>query len=123
MTPPPLGRLTRVELRDIWTSEAVDFTAWLARPENIAVLGEALGIYLELEAQEKAVGPFRADIQCKDIGTDHWVLCATMRASSNSRRNPRTSIRHRRSRETGKCSNSKTADATKRHDFCWDQGV
>ena len=27
-----------------------------------------------LEAQEKAVGPFRADILCKDIGTDAWVL-------------------------------------------------
>jgi hypothetical protein len=26
------------------------------------------------EAQEKAVGPFRADILCRDIGTDHWVL-------------------------------------------------
>lgn len=74
MTPPPLGRLTRVDLRDIWTSEAVDFTPWLARPENIALLGEALGIDFELEAQEKAVGPFRADILCKDIGTDHWVL-------------------------------------------------
>ena len=74
MTLPPLVRLTRVELRDIWISEAADFTPWLARPENIAVLGEALGIDLELEAQEKAVGPFRADILCKDIGTDHWVL-------------------------------------------------
>lgn len=69
-----LGRLERVELRDIWTSEATEFTPWLARAENIAVLGEALGIDLELEAQEKAVGPFRADILCKDIGTDHWVL-------------------------------------------------
>ena len=38
------------------------------------MLGEALGIELELEAQEKAVGPFRADILCKDIGNDHWVL-------------------------------------------------
>ena len=29
---------------------------------------------LELEAQERAVGPFRADILCKDIATDSWVL-------------------------------------------------
>ena len=69
-----LGRLTRVELRSIWTSESSDFTPWLAREENLAVLGEALGIDLELEAQEKAVGPFRADILCKDIGTGSWVL-------------------------------------------------
>jgi hypothetical protein len=74
MTTPTLGRLARVDLRDIWISEATDFTPWLARPENLTVLGETLGIDLELEAQERAVGPFRADILCKDVGTDRWVL-------------------------------------------------
>lgn len=71
---PQLGRLERCELRDIWMSEAADFTPWLARPENLVALGEALGLQLELEAQEKTVGPFRADILCKDVDTDHWVL-------------------------------------------------
>ena len=74
MTAVVLGRLNRVELRNIWISESSDFTPWLAREENLSVLSEALGIDLELEAQEKAVGPFRADILCKDIGTDAWVL-------------------------------------------------
>ena len=69
-----LGRLEPVELRDIWTSEASEFTPWLAGPENLSVLGETLGIDLELEAQERSVGPFRADILCKDIGTGNWVL-------------------------------------------------
>jgi hypothetical protein len=69
-----LGRLSKVELRDIWTSEAMDFTPWLAKPENLLVLGETLGIDLQLEASERSVGPFRADILCKDIGTDAWVL-------------------------------------------------
>lgn len=69
-----LGRLERVELRDIWISESSHFTPWLARPDNLSVLSEALGIDLELEAQEKAVGPFRADLLCKDIGTGAWVL-------------------------------------------------
>jgi hypothetical protein len=74
MENPPLGRLERLDLRDIWASEALDFTPWLARPENLSLLGETLGIELELEAQEKAVGPFRADILCKDMGRDAWVL-------------------------------------------------
>jgi hypothetical protein len=74
MNDQPLGRLERVELRNVWISEATSFTPWLARPENMAVLAETLGVDLELEAQEKAVGPFRADILCKDIGTDRWVL-------------------------------------------------
>ena len=63
MTDQALGRLSRVDLRDIWTRE-----------ENLVILGDTLGIDLELEAQEKAVGPFRADVLCKDIGTGAWVL-------------------------------------------------
>lgn len=69
-----LGKLVRIELRDIWTSESSHFTPWLAREENLLTLGETLGLELELEAQERAVGPFRADILCKDIGTNAWVL-------------------------------------------------
>jgi hypothetical protein len=69
-----LGRLERIELRNIWLSEASDFTPWLARKENLEILGETLCIDLELEAQERPVGPFRADILCKDIGTNRWVL-------------------------------------------------
>jgi hypothetical protein len=67
MTEQQLGRLERVELRDIWLSEATSFTPWLARPENIAILGETLNIELELEAQERAVGPFRADLTAREI--------------------------------------------------------
>ncbi len=71
---PSLGRLARVELRDIWLSESSHFTPWLAQPENLAVLADTLGIGLELEAQEKNVGPFRADLLCKDTGSGAWVL-------------------------------------------------
>ena len=69
-----LGQLKRVDLREIWMTEAADFTPWLARIENIAVLANTLGVDLEVEAQEKVVGPFRADILCKDINADTWVL-------------------------------------------------
>lgn len=69
-----LGRLERVDLRNIWLSEAAGFTPWLAQPENLSVLAEAVGFELELEAQERNVGPFRADILCKDVETGHWVL-------------------------------------------------
>ena len=69
-----LGRLEKVELRDIWRDEAAEFTPWLAQKANLEILGATLGIDLELEARERPVGPFRADILCKDIGTDRWVL-------------------------------------------------
>ena len=48
MTDQSLGALTRVDLRDIWTTEANDFTPWLALPENLAVLRDTLGIELDL---------------------------------------------------------------------------
>ena len=69
-----LGKLEKVELRDIWSSESSHFNPWLAQADNLAILADTLGLELELEAQEKAVGPFRADILCKDIGTNAWVL-------------------------------------------------
>jgi hypothetical protein len=69
-----LGKLERVDLRKIWESEDKEFTPWLAENDNIKLLGDAVGLDLEMEAQEKDVGPFRADILCKDTSTNHWVL-------------------------------------------------
>ena len=69
-----LGRLEKVGLRAAWTSESGDFTPWLAQEENLRLLGEVIDIELELEAQEKEVGPFRADILCRDTATGNWVL-------------------------------------------------
>ncbi|SDA11134.1 DUF4268 domain-containing protein [Sphingomonas sp. NFR15] len=74
MTGYNLGKLVKIDLRNVWMSESSHFTPWLAREENLLTLGETLGLELELEAQEKAVGPFRADILCKDISTNAWVL-------------------------------------------------
>lgn len=69
-----LGRLKRVALREVWRYEDVDFTPWLAEADNLEILSETLGINLELEAQERSVGPFRADILCRDRDDDSWVL-------------------------------------------------
>ena len=69
-----LERLIKVPLRKFWGKEDRDFTPWLADEENIGLLGETIGVELEVEAQEKNVGPFRADILCKDTATDDWVL-------------------------------------------------
>ena len=69
-----LGQLEKVNLREVWLSEAGNFTPWLAQEENLELLSKAIGIELELESQEKQVGPFRADILCKDVSNDSWVL-------------------------------------------------
>lgn len=69
-----LGKLVKVDLREVWKNEAGGFTPWLAKEENIKFLEDAVGIELEVEAQEQKVGPFRADILCKDTAANHWVL-------------------------------------------------
>jgi hypothetical protein len=69
-----LGRLEAVDIRAVWTDEAREFTPWLAGEANLKLLGDTIGLDLELEAQEKQVGPFRADIPCKDTVTGAWVL-------------------------------------------------
>src|SRR4051812_25571734 len=70
----PLSRLERVDVRDYWAHEAFDLTPWLAQPENITLLGDAIGLDLQVEAVEKNVGPFRADILCRDTTTNQYVL-------------------------------------------------
>jgi hypothetical protein len=63
---PRFGRLETVPLRKYWRDEARDFTPWLAREENLTLVGEAIGMSLELVATEQYIGPFRADIIARD---------------------------------------------------------
>ncbi len=70
----PLGRLERVDLRTYWLNEASYFTPWLAQEENVALLGETIGIELEVQQQEANVGPFRADILCRNTADNSFVL-------------------------------------------------
>lgn len=74
MSTAQLGRLERVALREAWPNESQNFTPWLAKAENLCLLGEAIGVELQPHGEEEAVGPFRADILCRDIETDSFVL-------------------------------------------------
>lgn len=68
---PELGTIQPVAIRDIWTNEASEFTPWLA--ENLELLGEALGMSLELIQREAPVGGFSLDILAQDRNTDKVV--------------------------------------------------
>lgn len=62
-----LGQLTKADdLRKIWADEAKHFTPWLSESENLKILSRSLGLDLELQYTEKKVGPYRADVLCKN---------------------------------------------------------
>ncbi len=69
-----LGRLEKVDLREVWADEAGDFTPWLAGEENIALLSDAIDMDLEVEGIGKRGGSLTGDIVCKVPGTEHRVL-------------------------------------------------
>jgi len=69
-----LGELRTIDARSQWANEATDFTPWLANEENIGRLGAALGIELEVENTEVAVGPYSADILARDSSSGDYVV-------------------------------------------------
>jgi hypothetical protein len=69
-----LGKFEKVELRDVWKHEATDFSAWLAKPENLDALAEQLGIEIELTGTEVPVGRFKIDILAKEVNTNENII-------------------------------------------------
>ena len=69
-----LGRLESVKLRKVWPNEAADFTPWLAEPEHLSWLGEALDMKLADAECEVNVGQFWADIRCLDKNDNSVVV-------------------------------------------------
>ena len=68
-----LGKLEEVQdLRSVWPNEAKDFTPWLS--SNISRLGETLGIDIDVEETESAVGDFNVDIFAVDADTGKKII-------------------------------------------------
>ena len=71
-----LGTLSKVELQKYWDKEDKDFTPWLSKEENMELLGEAIGMDLELKETEhlvndcKSVGGFKVDILAERVDTE-----------------------------------------------------
>lgn len=59
-----IGRIEKVDLREIWRREDADFTRWLA--ERIDYLNEVIDINISVNTIEGNVGPYRVDIYGED---------------------------------------------------------
>ena len=69
-----LGILEKVPLREEWVHEAHAFTVWLAKEENLARLGDEIGVDIELIETESGVGPFSVDILAKEATSDRKII-------------------------------------------------
>ena len=69
-----LGKLNKVDLREYWKHEAIDFTRWLAEPDNLDELGDEIGLDIELLQTEAGVGRFSADILAQEETTGRKIV-------------------------------------------------
>ena len=68
-----LGRIEKIDPREVWPDEAKDFTPWLSE-QGLDELGEALGLELEMQSREAPVGSFALDMLCTELGTKRTVI-------------------------------------------------
>ena len=78
-----LGTFKKVDLREVWPHEALDFTRWLAEAENLSLLGEAVGMTLELRETESSVGSFSVDIFATDADAGTKVVIENQLEDTN----------------------------------------
>ena len=69
-----LGKLVKVDLRKVWEHEARDFSGWLVKDENLALLSEELGIEIEAVGTEQSSGRFKIDILAKETNSGDYII-------------------------------------------------
>lgn len=80
-----LGKIEKIELREIWAHEALGFTKWLSddKDNNIQYLNDIIGLNLVDLKTEQNVGGFKCDIVCRDEFSDKTVIIENQLESSN----------------------------------------
>lgn len=78
-----LARLKKIELRDVWKHEAIDFTNWLAQEENLDLLGEEIGFEIKLIKTEANVGTFKVDILAEEENTGRKIIVENQLEDTN----------------------------------------
>lgn len=77
------GKLTEVNVRELWEHEQYHFSNWLAKEENIEMLNDILGLTLVDINKEVYVGSYRCDLVAVDETTGIKVIIENQLESSN----------------------------------------
>lgn len=78
-----LGQIKKVELRNAWKHEALDFTNWLAEEENLRLLSDEVGIDIKLIQTEATVGRFNVDILAEEETTNNKIIIENQLETTN----------------------------------------
>ena len=79
-----LGKLKEIkDLRQVWPHEALDFTPWLVKEENLDLLSNAVGLEITVDETESSVGNFNVDIYATEIGTDRKIIVENQLEDTN----------------------------------------
>jgi hypothetical protein len=78
-----LSRLSKVDLREVWGHEALDFTNWLAEKNNLELLSEEIGIDIKLIQTEANVGRFNVDILAEEESNGRRIIIENQLEDTN----------------------------------------
>ncbi|MBU1705999.1 DUF4268 domain-containing protein [Patescibacteria group bacterium] len=78
-----LSKLNKVELREVWGHEAIDFTNWLAQTENLDALSEEIGVDIKLIKTEASVGKFSVDILAEEEASGRKIIIENQLEGTN----------------------------------------
>ena len=78
-----IGKLTEVDVRDLWKHEQYDFSNWLAKEENIKLLDDEIGLTLMDINKEVYIGSYRCDVVAKDETTGQIVIIENQLQATN----------------------------------------
>lgn len=76
-----IGKLERVDLRELWKHEARGFSAWLA--DNLESLSGALGLQLTTAEREVCAGDFDCDLVAEDERSERVIIENQLEASNH----------------------------------------
>jgi hypothetical protein len=69
-----IAKLNKLDLRELWKHEALDFTKWLSEPDNLELLSDEIGIGIELVQTEANVGRYNVDILAQEENTGKKII-------------------------------------------------
>lgn len=78
-----IGKLTEVDVRDLWKHEQYDFSNWLTKEENIKLLDDEIGLTLMDINKEVYIGSYRCDLVAKDETTGQIVIIENQLEATN----------------------------------------